>query len=112
MSTTQPTDQEVLESAYEKDALGLDLAATDLLVERLDALLTGNELARVKVILNELDENRLSPGVLTGILTLTWHAKSDLGEVRTVLYERVMHALETQYGVSEERRQRIQERLR
>jgi len=102
---------EALEEAYAKIAQKLPLEATDLLFAHLDALLSANELARVRAVLEMLDPTRIPPEVITPILTLTSHAKETLGADWTVFFSRVMATLESPWGVSEERRKRLTERL-
>lgn len=112
MKTDAPRGCRQLKAAYARVARKLPREATDHLVEHLDALLAGNELTRVRTILERIETTRLPPGVLTGVLSLTWHAREALADARTGFFERVMQALETTWEVSEDRRRSIAERLR
>lgn len=103
---------DILKAAYGKQEENKPREATDFLVEKLDALLMGNELNRVRMLLEQLDAHRLPPSALTGVLTLTRHAKQELAEEHLRFFERAMKALETTWSFSEERRNRIAERLR
>jgi Zn-dependent peptidase ImmA (M78 family) len=109
---TSALADEVLGWAYDEAARARPVAATDLLLYHLDELLAGGEVLRVCLLLDRLDAHRLPPNVLTGVLSLTWHAREALGDVRTRLFNRCMQALEETWRVSSERREGIAERLR
>ena len=103
--------EELLASTYAEVQAGRPRAATDLLLERLDALLGGNELERAQLLLERLDVKKTPPEVLTAVLSLVRHAREALGHTWDPFFKRAMHALEDPWGVSEERRRRIEARL-
>jgi IrrE N-terminal-like domain len=85
------------------------LAATDLLVEQLDDLLTANELNLAGVLLDKVDPNRFPPPVLTGLLTVISHAPDEINRAR--FRARVWDALRTTWTWDEVRITSLQARL-
>jgi hypothetical protein len=101
----------ILAEAYAAAAAERPLEATDLLFERLDALFSGKDDTRARLLLNRLDPARLSPEVLAALLPLASHGRDMLGETWTQFRARSLHALETLWQFSAERRHRLLERL-
>jgi transcriptional regulator with XRE-family HTH domain len=100
---------ELAERAYQLIDSEQPRTATDLLMSRIDALLTGNEMTQVVEILVTLDPVRTPPMVLTPLLSLTRHAKGPLGDARVQFFNRAMKALESTWKLSEERLKGIRE---
>jgi hypothetical protein len=101
----------LLRVAYEHVEAGRPVAATDALVGQLDAWLGAGHFDRVIALLERCDAERLAPDVLTGILSLTAHAKASLGPSRPAFFERAMAALAAQ-GVAASQREHVAGRLR
>lgn len=110
-TAAQTAVKEALERAYADADAGRLIEATDALVWRLDRWLVGGEFEQVRRVLDRLDVDRLPTPVLTGVLTLTSHAREHLGEVRERFFARVMRALEVTWGVPPEPRAKIAARL-
>ena len=85
--------------------------ATDALVGQIDAWLGEGRFDRVIALLERCDAERLAPDVLTGILSLTAHAKASLEPARPAFFERAMAALAAQ-GVPTPQREQAAARLR
>lgn len=103
---------EALERAYAEVAADRPLAATDALLDHLDKALSAGDTASACAVLDRLDASRLSPNVLTGVLSLSWHAREVLGGAHERAFERAMAALESTWKLPPERRERIAARLR
>lgn len=101
----------VLDRAYAAVAARRPLDATDLLFDRLDALLSGEDDVRARLLLNRLAPARLQPEVLTALLTLASHGRSILGEAWTGFCARSLQALDERWQFTTERRRRLLERL-
>ncbi|NNB89469.1 ImmA/IrrE family metallo-endopeptidase [Corallococcus exiguus] len=101
----------ILAEAYTAAAEERPLEATDLLFERLDALFSGKDDMRARLLLNRLDPARLAPEVLTALLPLASHGRNMLGETWTQFCARSLQVLETHWHFSAERRQRLLARL-
>lgn len=102
---------EVLDGAYAAVAAERPLKATDLLIERLDALLLGEDIVRARLLLRRLDLPRLKPEVLTALLPLVSHGHEMLGETWIEFRTRSLRALEEHWHFTKERCQRLLERL-
>lgn len=102
----------LLAEAYAEAARGRPLAATDLLVERIDGALLAGDAERVSAVLRGLDPTRLPPEALTGVLMVTRAARNDLGTARESLFGRVVDALRTHWKIGDARLARIEARLR
>lgn len=102
----------LLAEAYAEADRGRPIAATDLLVERIDGALLAGDAERVSAVLRGLDPTRLPPEALTGVLTVTRAARDDLGTSRESLFARVADALRDHWKVGDARLARIEARLR
>lgn len=100
----------VADARREADA-GRPIAATDLLVELLDTLLLGGDVQFAQAVLDAINPDHLPPQVLTGVLSLTAHARDALGESRSGFVKRVMTALDRTWKLPADRRQKIAARL-
>lgn len=85
------------------------IAATDLLVEQLDDLLSANELTLARRLLDKLDPDRFPPSVLTGLLMVVSHAPDELA--RSDFRARVWNALRTIWAWDESRLAALEARL-
>jgi hypothetical protein len=103
--------ESVLAMAYEHVQGGRPMMATDTLVQQLDRWLVEGEIEHVRLALEKLDPSRCPPEVLTGVLSLTWHAKERL-PTRGAFFERAMEALDRIWGLPSERLAMVAERLR
>lgn len=102
---------EVLDRAYSAVAQERPLEATDLLIERFDALFLGEDAVRARLLLKRLDLPRLKPEVLTALLPLASHGHEMLGEAWIEFRNRSLRALEEHWHFTKERCQRLLERL-
>jgi Zn-dependent peptidase ImmA (M78 family) len=102
----------LLAQAYAEADGHRPVAATDLLVERLDGALSAGDAERVVAVLRALDPTRLPPEVLTGVLMVTRPARGDLGAARADFFARVLGALRDHWNIGEDRVARIEARLR
>ncbi|MFP2924815.1 ImmA/IrrE family metallo-endopeptidase [Pyxidicoccus sp. 3LG] len=103
--------EQVLAEAYAVVAAGRPLEATDLLFDRLDALLSGGDDVRARLLLSRLDPTRLPPEVLTALLTLASHGRGMLGETWSGFRDRSLKALDVHWQLPAARRRRLSERL-
>lgn len=104
--------EHLLRLAYAEVEAGRPIAATNLLMDHLDALISGDQIERAVILLERLDPSRLPPRVLTALLSLTFPARNVLGDARTRLFDRCKAAFEETWKVPAERRARIEARLR
>ncbi len=98
--------------AYAEVEAGRPIAATNELMDHIDALLSGDEIERAVILLERLDPSRLPPRVLTALLSLTFPARDLLGDTRTRLFDRCKVAFEETWKLPADRRARIEARLR
>lgn len=103
---------ELLTRALQEVDRGHPLAAGDIIVGHLDGLLSAGAFDRAAEVLRRIDVDKFPSNVLTGVLSLTWHGKAELGEARSKFYDRAMRALDVTWGLSNERREKISARLR
>lgn len=106
-----PVDQ-VLQEAYFTYEQGLPMRTSDVLAEWIDRHCKQGDFDSVKTLLNNLEGSRLPPAALTGVLSITSHAKEFLGETRKQFFTRTMEVLRTLYQLPEDRLTSIEERLR
>ena len=104
----QETDATLLAQCY-LDSANKPIAAVDRLVDRLDRLLLVGNLYRARNLLDALDTDRLAPNVLTGVLSITYHAKGVVDH--TGFLRRALHSLRHTWKLDENRLHRIEERF-
>jgi hypothetical protein len=85
------------------------IAATDLLVDQLDGLLSANELSLARILLDRVDPHQFPPSVLTGLLTIVYHAPSQFD--RSDFWARVRTALRTTWNWDDYRMESLEARL-
>jgi hypothetical protein len=102
----------IVDAAYSLVRKNKIISATDLLVDQFDRSLQINNFDFTHRLLDELDCKKLSSEVITGILCITFHAKSKLGLNRKKFFEKAMHALANEFGFTEEQCNAIIIRLR
>ncbi|CAN5258169.1 hypothetical protein BH09MYX1_BH09MYX1_63760 [soil metagenome] len=85
------------------------IAATDLLVDRLDELLSASEVRLARRLLDKVDTHRFRPSVLTGLLMIASHAPTELD--RSDFKARVRNALQKTWGWDESRLASLEARL-
>ena len=104
--------REAIAAALDAVARSRPIEATDLLVQHLDDLLTLAEWGAAGRLLDELDAARFPPAVLTGVLTVTLRARTEIGGARRSYFERVRQALSVTWQLSEEQVAAVDKRLR
>lgn len=92
-----------LDGALEALSEGRELAAGDALVEHFDDLFLAGEFDAARRLLVRLDPERLPPKVLSSVLMVSKHAKTELGEARTEFFERARSALSQKWQLAPER---------
>ena len=102
VAMSQDPSVQTLNAVLEALSQGREVAATDVLVEHLDALLLAGEVEKVRHLLPQLDPQRLPPQVLSGVLMVTKAAKEALGEEWITFFERVRAALSETWGLGPE----------
>lgn len=109
---TQEIASAIADETYLLIKKGKILAATDLLVGKLDQLLSDHDFRFAGTLLSKLDCDKLPLPVLTGVLWVTSHSKRELGLKRESFFDRSMISLRNIWGYSEERISSISRRLR
>jgi len=87
-------------------------AAAEQLVCYVDGLLLGDELAQARAVLEQIQVDRIDPRVTTGLAAVTAREQGRLGVAWTNFFERLLTALHERWNYSEDRRTRIETRLR
>ena len=82
VAMSQDPSVQTLNAVLEALSQGREVAATDVLIEHLDALFLAGAVEKVRRLLPQLDPQRLPPKVLSGVLMVTEAAKEALGEER------------------------------
>lgn len=111
MTSEQNSDATLIACARALVSAGKPLRAGDLIVEQIDRLLTAGKFDRVVDILRLIDPDKFPSNVLTGVLSVTWHAKAELSEEHERFLHDVLEALETTWNFPEDRIRKIKERL-
>lgn len=106
-----PPRHEAIVKTLELLKLGREIEATDHLVEHFDGLFLTARFQDARDLLAELDPCELPPRVLTGILTVTAHARAQVEAARADFFVRVVDALRKVWNLSPDAIARITERL-
>ena len=101
LADRSPTTPYWLENAKELDERGDDIAAMDLVFDRVDNLLLRGDFSSVDNLLRVIDVSRYSEDLLLTILTATLAAKDKLRE-RTAYFQQVHETL-THRGIDADR---------
>ncbi len=101
-----------LTRALEALAQGREIAAGDTLVEHLDDLFLAREFDVARRLLTQIDPHKLPPKVLSLVLMVSKHAKTDLADARLVFLERTQRALAETWGLGAEQIEAICRRHR
>ncbi len=104
--------QEVLGQVERAIAEGRAQAAAEQLVCYVDDLLVGDELEQARALFEQIQVDRIDPSVTTGLAAVTAREQSRIGVAWSKFFERLLTALHERWNYSEERRKRIEARLR
>lgn len=88
-----------------------EIEAIDMLVGHFDELFLVGEFDAARRALAMLDVDRLPPKALTAVLMVSRHAREQLGDARSVFFERVRLALEETWQVAPDAVRAIERRL-
>lgn len=102
---------EVLNVARIEILQGKIIAATDRLVECLDALLLAGDASLAGAFLSRIDPAFFPPEVSTGMLTVARTAREVLGQSYSHFLSHVLEALDSAWKLPPERRDRIAKRF-
>ena len=104
--------QQVLDQVERAIAEGRKQAASEQLVCYVDELLLGDELEQARAVFEQIQVDRIDPSVTTGLAAVTAREQGRIGKAWTRFFERLMPALHERWSYSEDRRKRIEARLR
>jgi hypothetical protein len=104
--------QQVLKQVEQMIAEDRKHAASERLVCYVDDLLFGDELEQARAVFEQIQVERIDPTVTTGLAAVTAREQGRIGAAWTNFCERLMRALHERWDYSEDRRKRIEARLR
>lgn len=104
--------RQVLDLVERAIAEGRKQAASEQLAGYVDDLLLGDELEQARAVFEQIDVDRIDPSVTTGLAAVTAREQGRIGVAWTKFFERLSTALLERWDYSEDRRRRIEARLR
>ena len=102
----------VFESVSRALAASREIDAVDALVDYFDSLFAVGDFETARRAMSRLDASTLPPKVLTGVLMVSAHARTQLGAARTDFFERVKSAMANTWHLRPEAIDGVERRLR
>lgn len=104
-------NQETLQVIMDDIASKRLLEAADKAAYLLDSLFLSGEFESAKTFLDGLRPHDLPPVVLTGICTVSWHARTELGSSWKVFLNQTLYALEHEWKLDKDRMRELRKRF-
>jgi uncharacterized pyridoxal phosphate-containing UPF0001 family protein len=101
----------ILDDVYKATANEMPMTATDILVDWMDEHFRNGTFSEVSNMLDIADVKKMATQTLTGLLTISYHAKDKLGDSRNKIFQRALDDFRDRRGFSEERITRLIQRL-
>ncbi len=112
IDSEQLDHQEVIAEVRSLVSVGKPIEATDFVVGWIDDRLEENAFHEARDLLDAIDVADMPIQVLTAVATLTWHAKTVLGEHRERYLDRMFENFASVRGMDAARLDRLRARVR
>lgn len=104
-------NMKILDEAYEATANERPILATDILIDWMDEHFRNGAFSEVSTMLDAIVLKKLDIQTITGILSLSYHAKEKIGDSRNIFFQKAIDDFRDRRGFSEERINRLIQRL-